>query len=479
MAGPTGNMAAKGAAWAAIDRFGSMGIQFVVNLMLARILVPADFGIIGMLAIFIAVSQTLIDSGFASALIQKKHPTQTDYSTIFYWNLTFSSFLYLVLYLISPLVAEFFSMPLLTDVLRVIAINLIVTSVFAVQKTRLQKSLAFKTIACADLGSYILGGACGIAMARCGMGVWSLVGMQLVNGVSSVIILFVATRWTPSACFSVRSLRELFGFGGFIMAANILQTVCQNLQGLIIGRRFSATQMGYFSQAYKLDQITSYSIPQIFIQVMFPVYSSLQDDRERLNSMVLMNMRVISLVVFPILALLILVAGPLIKMLYGEEWLPSVPYFRVLCVGGFFVCLQNINYYAVAAVGKSRTLFRWSIYKWSFLIVALLVGMEFGMYGILWGMVLSNINICVVNVGLSARHNRLSVWSQIRAVLPVGLTVLLCGLLSFWGIACGLDVWLMAGVFVLCYLAGSLLVMRDSVKDLFAIVHLVLRRKNK
>lgn len=346
-----------GAIWATIDKFGSIGLQFFVNLILARILSPADFGMIGMLAIFIAVSQTLIDSGFASALIQKKNPTQTDFSTILYWNIAFSSFLYLILFVSAPYIAHFYEMPMLANVLRVIALNLIVTGALSVQRTRLQKDLAFKTICVINLSSYICGAVLSVYMAYHDRGVWSLVWMQLTYGIISIILLAIITKWRPSLHFSKKSLKELFGFGGFILAANLLQTICQNLQGLIIGKRFSATLMGYFSQAYKLDQITSYSIPQVIVQVMYPVFSSIQNDRERLNNMVLLNMRVISFIVFPILSILIIIAEPLIQFLYGNKWLPCVPYFRILCIGGFFVCLQNINFYAVAAVGKSKKLF--------------------------------------------------------------------------------------------------------------------------
>lgn len=427
MAESLGHKTTSGAIWASIDKFGSMGLQFVVNLILARILSPADFGMLGMLAIFIAVSQTLIDSGFASALIQKKNPSQTDYSTIFYWNIAFSSFLYLILYVVAPLIGRFYSMPMLSDVLRVIALNLIITGALAVQKTRLQKDLAFKTISIVNISSYICGAITAICLAYSNWGVWSLVWMQLVYGVMCLLLLTVITRWKPSRVFSKASLNELFGFGGFIMAANILQTICQNLQGLIIGKRFSATQMGYFSQAYKLDQITSYSIPQVIVQVMYPVYSSIQDDSVRLNNMVLLSLRVISFIVFPILSTLIIVAEPLILLLYGEKWIPCVPYFRILCIGGFFVCLQNINFYAVAAVGKSKSLFTWSFYKWGFLLLALLIGMNFGMYGILWGMVVSSMNIFSVNAFLVSRHAGLSVLNQFKAILPT-LSINLLGL---------------------------------------------------
>lgn len=418
-----GHTAVKGAVWASIDRFTSMGIQFIVNLVLARLLLPADFGMIGMLAIFITVSQTLIDGGFASALIQKKEPTQVDYSTIFFWNLIFSAFLYGILFFSAPLIAEFYAMPSLSAVLRVMALNLILTGIFAIQKTRLQKQFEFKTLAIVNISAYTLGAIIAILFALYDFGVWSLVVMQLSYGAFSIFLLCCITRWFPSICFSKASLKKLFGFGGYIMAANILQTICLNIQGIIIGKRFSATQMGYYSQAFKLDQVTSYSIPQIIVQVMYPVYSTIQDDKERLNKMVLMNMRVIAFMIFPLLAMLILVAEPLIGGLYGSKWLPAAPYFRIFCVGGFFVCLQNINFYAVAAVGKSKSLFNWSFYKWGFLLASLLIGMEFGMYGIMWGMVLSSANIFFANAYLAQKYTGLSLISQFVNILPVLLII--------------------------------------------------------
>lgn len=426
-----GNKATVGAVWATIDRFGSMTLQFIVNLIMARLLVPADFGAIGMLAIFIAVSQTLIDGGFSSALIQKKEPSQTDYSTIFFWNIFFSACLYLILFISAPLIAGFFNMPVLSSVLRVIGLNLILTAVIAIQTTRLRKSLAFRSIAITNISAYILGGACAVTYAYNGGGIWSLVMMQILYGLFSILILWIITRWHPSAVFSRHTMKELFGFGGYIMAANLLQTICQNIQGVIIGHRFSATQTGYYSQAYKLDQITSYSIPQVIVQVMYPVYSSIQDERKRLCDMLLMNIRVISYIIFPMLALLILVAHDLIEFLYGEQWLPSVPYFRILCVGGIFVCLQNINFYAVAAVGKSKSLFMWSFYKWGFLLLAVIIGAQFGMDGIMWGMVLSSANIYVVNAAIVQRYIHLDIKKQIQTILPTGLITILSFICSF------------------------------------------------
>lgn len=473
-----GHKVASGAIWATIDKFGSMGIQFAVNLILARMLVPADFGIIGMLAIFIAVSNTLIDSGFGSALVQKKTPTQVDFSTIFFWNISFSTLLYVILCASAPLVAEFYSMPLLKPVLRVLALNLILTGALSIQKVKLQKSLDFNKIAIVNLSAYALSAGIAILLAFKGFGVWSLVVLQLAYGTISIILLAFITRWRPDFVFSKKSLRELFGFGGFIMAANILQSICQNLQGLIIGRKFSATQMGYFSQAYKLDQITSYSIPQVIVQVMFPVFSSMQSELERLCTAVLLCMRVISFVVFPILCILILVAEPLIVGLYGTQWLQSVPYFQVLCCGGFFVCLQNVNYYAVAAVGKSRQLFWWGIYKWTAFLVLLLVGMNFGIYGILWGMVISSVNIFFVNALLASKHTGLSIFSQFRALLP-------CLLIAFISFSIAICVnkmvsnfWLSGSLLIVAYLIINLLFKTKASGDCIEVAKKIIKKKH-
>lgn len=310
-------------------------------------------------------------------------------------------------------------MPILEDVLKVISLNLIVSSILAIQITRLRKELAFKKIAITNLLSSIIGSTAAIFMAYHGFGVWSLVIMQLLSGTMSVIVLWIITRWHPSVCFSKTTMKELFAFGGYIMAAGLLQEFCKNLQGIIIGKKFSATQMGYYSQAYKLDQVSSYSLPQIIVQVMYPVYSAIQDERDRLIEVLSMNIRVISFVIFPIMGLLILIADSLIVWLYGEKWLPCVPYFQILCVGGFFVCLQNINFYAIAARGKSKKLFYWSMYKWGFLLVALLTGMNFGMYGILWAMTLSGLNIYMVNAGLVSKEVGLPIFRQLSFLIPI------------------------------------------------------------
>ncbi|MCM1076578.1 MAG: lipopolysaccharide biosynthesis protein [Bacteroides sp.] len=419
MSDKLGNKAIKGTVWSGVDRIGNMCLQFGVNLILARLLLPSDFGAIGMIEIFIVVSQVLIDGGFTSSLIQKKTPTQADYSTIFLWNLIVSAVLYTILFICAPIIASFYDLPELKAIIRVLGLVLITISLSVVHVVRLRKQLELNKLACANLSAYMIAGIFSIIAAWHGFGVWSLVIMQLSQSAALAVILWMITRWTPSFTMSRRSLNELFRFGGYLLAASLLQEICKNIQGLIIGKRFSATAMGLYSQAYKLDRISSYTLPNILVQVMYPVYASVQDENDRLANILGMNTRLISFVIFPLMAILILIAEPLMVFLYGVKWAPCAPYFQILCVGGLFICLQNTNFYAVAAKGKSNVLFYWSIYKWSSLLIFLLIGMFFGIYGLLWGMGLSNFNIFMVNALLASRYTDYKFLRQIMDILPI------------------------------------------------------------
>lgn len=415
----TGKKIFSGGIWASIDKFVSLFLQFFVNLILARLVSPSDYGCIGMLAIFLTVSQVMIDGGFGSALIQKKEPTQTDYSTIFYWNIVFSSILYLILYVSSPAIASFYNMPILNDVLRVIGLNLIINSFGIIQINRQRKQLAFKKIALINISSYVIAAIVAVIMANNGYGVWSLVILQILYSLISVLQFWIFTKWTPDICFSMESLKKLFSFGSYILFSNLLQETCKNLQGLIIGKKFSSYELGLYSQAKKLDDITSLTLPNIIVQVMFPVFSQYQNDLEYTKKVLRTNVRIISFVTFPIMIMLILIADPLINFLYGKKWIEAIPYFQILCVSGLFACLQNINYYVVAAQGRSKTLFRWSLYKWGSLFIFLIIGMQWGMTGILWGMVISSLNIYVVNAVLVSKCIPYSILNQMKDIYPI------------------------------------------------------------
>lgn len=418
---PLNQSALHGFIWGAIDRFSTIGIQFVVNMVLARILMPKDFGIIGMVWIFIAVSQVVIDGGFVSALIQKKNTSQTDFSTIFFSNIGIAAVLYVILFFTTPLIADFYHMPLLKDVLRVLGLWLVLYSVNVVQMAKLRKEMKIKTISIANLSAVSVSGILAIYLAYHGLGVWSLVVQQLTLGCVTTLLYLIITRWVPSLTFSFESWKKLFGYGGYIFLANVLQEISTNIQGIIIGRRFSATEMGYYTQADRLDRVTSKALPMVINQVIFPVFSNIQDDRPRMIELVRMATQLIAFIIFPLMGALIVSADSVVVILFGEKWLQSGVFLQILCVGGMFTCLQSITYHAVAALGFSRQLFVWSVYKWGFLLVAIFVGMQFGIYGIMWAITIGNFNIYLANAFLVQRYVELSLAKQWRVLLPIAI----------------------------------------------------------
>lgn len=448
--------AARGTAWATVDRLTVLGVTFAVNLIMARILTVGDYGLVGMITIFTTVATVLVDGGFGNALIQKKDPTQTDYSTIFYWNLGLALALYGLLWLGAPAIARFFGEPELKGVTRLMGLVVVFNSLIVTHVSRLRKQLAFKSLAAVNITASVASGAVGIVLAKAGWGVYSLVWVQVTFCAMQFAMVSIVGRWHPTATFSTATFKQLFGYGGYLLAANVLQVFCNNFQNVIIGRKFSASQLGLYSQAQKIDNISSGQLPQILVQVMFPVYSQLQDEEERLREVLAMNMRVVAYAMFPLLTLLILLAEPTFTLLYGPKWAGAAPYFQVLCCGGFFVSLQNINFYAVAAKGRSRTLFVWSFYKWGVLLALMIAGAQFGIYGLLAGLVLSNCNIFMVNAVLASRHVGFKLRRQARIIAPLLAAALGCGAIS-WGAVwlTGINAWFMLPIYAAIYLGVS------------------------
>lgn len=409
-----------GMIWSALQRFGTMGISFVSNIVLARLLTPDDYGCIGMLAIFITVSNTFVDGGFGSALIQKKEPTQKDYSTIFWLNLFMSVVIYGILYISAPAVSRFYDIPLLSSVLRVQGIVLIINALNIVQTNQLRKSINFKRLAVIYIASQIVGAVCAIVLAYMGWGVWAWVAQQIIASSITSVILWVMNRWLPQLCFSFDSFKQLFSFGGFILASNLINTFCNNVQGLLIGKFFNPAILGYYTQAYKLEDVASHSISSVVDQVAYPVFSKVQSDNDGLKNVIYRLILLIAYVAFPMMLILVLIAEPLIGLLYGEKWLPSVPYFQIICIGGIAGCLQGVTYLAIASIGKSKELFLWTIIKRGLGMILLIAGMVlFGMNGLLWGFVLSCWSVTFINAYLVSKYIKYGLWQQIKDVLPI------------------------------------------------------------
>lgn len=412
--------AVTGVIWTFIQRFMGIFIQFISNIVLARLLTPDDYGCIGMLTIFVLLSATIIDGGFSSALIQKKRPTQEDYSTIFLWNLGLSIVIYLILFCFAPYIADFYHIDLLCPVLRVQGLVLIINACQTVQANQLNKQFKFKKISIVTLLSSVISLAVTILLAYKGYGVWALVVQNLLMAIIPTLVYWLTNKWIPSMVFSTKSFKELFDFGFFMFLTSLTSTLVNNVQGILIGRFYNAAQMGYYSKAHRTEMLASTSISQVISQVSYPLYAELQDNKSMLTNTIKKLTLSVSFLTFPMMLLFTLLAEPIFILLYSAKWLSAIPYFQILCIAGLAICLQSVNSQAIAAIGKSKAMFIWSFIKQSIGLIFMLVGLYlYGIKGLLVGMVMKSWLIYIINASLVSNYIGYKLWRQLLDILPV------------------------------------------------------------
>lgn len=420
--------------WTALWRFGLMGITFISNMVLAHLLTPKDFGLIGILHIFISVSEVFVIGGFGVALIQKKEVTHIDYTTAFYWNVFVSVVTYMILFFSAPYIAQFYDMPLLTDILRVQSLTLIISAFAIVQSTQLQKNLNFKVYAIRGIVSAIVGAVVSVVMAFMGYGVWSLVGMTLAMNVANVLLLWRISDWRPTWEFSFESFKTLFSFGGLMMLSSLVTTIYNDIQGLLIGKFFSPQDMGYYSQARKLEQVPTNSLSGIVNQVSFPVFSTINDNKTKLKNHVSKNVKSVSYLSIPLCALLIIVAKPLILLLYGPQWEESVLYFQLLCLSGMIYIINCINLSVIKALGKGRVFFFMQIFKRIIGICLIFGGISFGVKGVVIAVVITYFVDFLINnivnyrlIGYGIKQQLGDIFNLLILSIGIGLIVYFLG----------------------------------------------------
>ena len=414
-----------GVIWASVQRFGTMIISFVTNIVLARLLSPDDFGTIGMLLLFLAIANTFVDSGFGSALIQKKDSDQTDFSTVFFINLGLSLVVYAALFFGAPAVARFYDVDILCPLLRTQGLVLFLYAFSIIQTALLRKKMDFRKLSECNLVGNIVGSVVGIGAALMGYGVWCLVIRTLTVGFITSLLLWIIGKWKPILVFSVQSFKELFGFGGFMLLSSLLYAFTNNVQTLIIGKIFQQGTLGYYTQARQLRNIPSESISSVITQVLYPDFSNNQNDDKALSSRLNFSILTSSFLTVALMVMCIIVAKPLILLLYGSKWIDCVRYFQLLCVGGCFVSPQDVNINLVAAKGKSKVLFIFNLCKIILFCLLMYFGAKLGgIYGLLLSMILYAFLAFVVFASLSSYYLHSSVWRQIWGVGQ-------CFLLSF------------------------------------------------
>ncbi len=401
----------------------SMGMQitsFVVSLVLANLLLPGDYGVLGMLTVFIAVSQVFVQSGLGTALIQQKEVDERDASSVFYVSLLIASALYLLLFFLSPWIARYFAMPELKSALRVLALVLFPGAMISVQSAVVARQMAFRRQMLSSLTATVLSGAVGVGMAASGFGYWALVGQQLTNQFSQAILMLFLIRWRPRPMFSLSRVKTLIRFGWKLLVSSLLDTGYMNLRSAVIGKKYTQETLGLYTRGKQFPELLMNAVNGSIQSVMLPVLSEEQDDRSRMKALMRRGIITSSFLVLPMMAGLAAVAKPLITLLLPEAWLPCVPFLQILAIDFAFYPIHTANLQAINAMGRSDVFLKLELIKKSYGIAVLAITVFFfdSVYAIAWGAAASTLISAFVNASPNKKLLDYGYLEQMKDVLP-------------------------------------------------------------
>lgn len=434
--------AVKGVMWSAIERFGNQGIQFVIGLILARLLMPEDYGLIGMLLVFISVAQVFVEGGFSSALIRKTAPTGDDYSTVFWFNLGAALVFYTILFFAAPFIAGFYEQPLLEPLARVTGISIIISSFGIIQRTILTKRLDFKSQAKLNISAIVVSGVLGVICAWQGLGVWALAAQSLLRAMLVSAGFWVLSAWRPAFVFSKSSFKELFGFGSGLLASAFINAISENLYAIIIGKLYNAKSLGFYTRANQFQKLPVSSIYGAIGAVTYPVLSELRDDREKLRTAYRSMIRMVAFVLFPAMAILAIVAEPMVRVILTDKWLPCVPLLQILCIVGAFYPLHAINLDILKVKGRSDLFLTLEIIKQFLNVLMIVICFRWGVYGLVWGSVVLNVVCYYINSFYSKVSVGYGIMQQLADLLSIGVwSLVMMGVLFVLSMLLPNDVW--------------------------------------
>lgn len=449
----------KGVVWSAIDNVSSHAVTFIVGIILARLLSPEDYGLIGIIGIFTAICNCFINAGLASALIRKKDATEDDFNTVFICNLVVSIFLYFVLFLCAPYIADFFERQELTSLIRVSSLGLIIGALAMVQRTILTKRIDFKTQTKITIISVITQGVVGISTAFMGWGVWALVAQGLTAGVVSTVLLWYNNKWFPKWSFSITSFRELFGFSSKMLASNLIDTIWKEINQVVIGKLYSPAALGQISRASGFSSLFSRNITGIVQRVSFPVLSEMQNDPNRLKSGYQKIIRSTMIVTFPCMLLLASVSKPMIITLIGEKWLQAAEFLQIICFSSMLYPLHAINLNMLQVQGRSDLFLRLEIIKKAIAVGPILIGIFVSIYWMLIAGIGTSTIAYYLNSYYSGTMINYGMKEQIKDIGPSFIIGLISAIVAFvpelvfesmnWDVS-----WSQAAIFILVLQLG-------------------------
>lgn len=407
-----------GVKWSSIGRFSSQGISFVLGLVLARLLLPSDYGMLGMLGVFTAFAGSFIDCGFASALIRKLNRTETDCSTIFYYNLGASLLVYVIMFCCAPFIADFYGQPLLTNVVRIASLTLPLGALCSVHSNLLHCQLRFKDIAIGNILAAFFSGCIGLFLAYNNYGVWALVFQGIAASLVSCCYLWKISGWKPLWIFSVSSFKELFGYGSKLMLSGWLNTIYAQLSPLIIGRFYSSSALGYYTRAQSYVYFPCSNVMGVLHQVVFPVLSRLQNENEQLIAIYRKYIKICAVFIFCGMSALAALSKPLVILLLTDKWLPCVPIMMLLCFSFMFSFVNTINLSLLQIKGRSDLFLRLEVIKKVISVTMILLSASWGIMAMCWAMIIYTQIAIFINTYYTGRLFNLGYWEQLADFLP-------------------------------------------------------------
>ncbi len=426
---------ATGAIWVFMDQFGVQLVSFVVNLVLARLLMPADFGTIALFNVVINISSVLINGGMSSSLVRTQSVDERDLSTVFWFNMATTALLYVLVFLAAPLIGQFYQLPILGPIIRVYSIVLIIDSFVHVQAVLFDKKLDFKTTFKVRLPSVIVGGIAGIGFALAGMGVWSLVYSALLQNLLYTLQYWFYSDWRPTLTFDREKFNYHFAFGFRLTLSALLNVIFNNVYSIVIGKRFSETTLGYYNRAESLKNLPINNISTALNKVTYPLFAKFSTDNQQLRHAYRRVLKLVIFIIAPTITLMVIAAEPIIRLLLGAKWLPAVPYFQLMALGALFQPIHNYNLNVLQVKGRSDLYLKLEIIKKICIVVAVVLGLRYGVYGLIWGQVAVSFASLFINTHYTARFLDYSMRQQLYDLLPSIFISCTLGFVVWWGTA--------------------------------------------
>lgn len=454
--------------WSAMEKLSVQGINFLIGILVARMVTPGDFGAIAMLTVFLGIANTFVDSGFANALIRKLNRTEIDNSTVFYFNIAVGAVAYLVLFLAAPFIAGFYRMPILIPVLRAVSLSVVFNSLAIVQQAILTSNIDFKSQAKISVGAALISGAVGIAMAYMQYGVWALAAQMISSAFVRMAMLWIVVRWRPVRAFSRQSFKELFGYGSKLLLSNLVVNISGNVTGLIIGRKFSSASLGFYNRVEQLTFFQANNVSAILQRVTFPVFSKRQNDKTALRQYYLKIISITSMLVIPAMAILFVFAEPLISTLLTEKWIPAASLIRILVFFAVWIPFQALNLNILCVVGNSGHVLRIETLKGILYVTAILLAIPYGLEYVCYAMAIISFLCSFVYAKYTKRSIDVNWLDQIRRAVPYVAMSVTAGTVVFFTTAC-IDSYLMKLIigitaFLIFYVTLLLIIDRENVR---------------